>query len=230
MKKVKIAIVLAVSLFVCYACNKNEENAEPATESYDSPIPLKVGNYWVYDYYDYKVRDSVVTEKYNGRQKITVVGDTIINNQKYFVLNGRLGYYIPDTYPRTFIIRCSDGIVYNLAGETLTYLSVFPERVEKLVYSDTNITHKLINYLKLLHFTTSQGVQINITNVHEDYIAFAKSENPGEFSNFPATEHYINKDIGLVLSRNKFANVAFSKDSVLQQFRYETVLVDYYIQ
>ena len=75
MKKVKNAFALAIILVACYSCNKKEEKSDPSPspskeEVYDTPIPLKVGNYWVYDYYDYAVRDSVVTEKYNGRQKL----------------------------------------------------------------------------------------------------------------------------------------------------------------
>lgn len=80
----KTVLLLALPLTMIISCSK--EKLDPVSSSGSSAsasfIPLKVGNYWVYETYEI---DTLGNEKLTTQyDSVTVIKDTLINGQTYF--------------------------------------------------------------------------------------------------------------------------------------------------
>jgi hypothetical protein len=125
MKKMYLLITMATFLWSC-----QKDNETPTQVSY---LPLKIGNYWIYQYV--QIDTSGIETILPKTDSIVISRDTIINHKKYYVLEGT-------NYPFTYsgywgvvdILRDSSGYVVNQNGfirfavndfsETLAYRAV----------------------------------------------------------------------------------------------------------
>ena len=101
MKK-NVLIALAISAMLFVSCKKDDSEeitlTEPAVKSTaQSPIPLKVGNQWVYNVYfvKYDTLGNAISERFEQIDTITVIRKEVIDNQEYFVVNGHITIGIP---------------------------------------------------------------------------------------------------------------------------------------
>jgi hypothetical protein len=87
MKKLFLLVCTAVLLFSCQKEEpKPSEPTEPALKA--NYLPLKTGNYWVYQRYHV---DTFGNETLSVTDSVIVKGDTIIRNNKYYVLENFMG-------------------------------------------------------------------------------------------------------------------------------------------
>ena len=107
MKK-NVLIALAISAMLLVSCKKEDTEeiiiTDPEVETTDSttqsPIPLKVGNQWVYNVYfvKYDTLGNTVSERFEQIDTITVIRKEVVDNQEYYVVNGHLTYGIPKNH------------------------------------------------------------------------------------------------------------------------------------
>ncbi len=79
-------LLLLASLFLFIACNEDdEETICPPNFGIESNayFPMEVGNYWVYEFQTYFLDGS--TSGNTSIDSLIVVGDTLIDNQQYFI-------------------------------------------------------------------------------------------------------------------------------------------------
>lgn len=80
MKKLLPLALLPLLLFAC----KKDKDPEPTTHTFN-PMPLKQGNYWVYNHY--KV-DTNGVETYLNSDSLYVQGTQVINGNTFYVIKG----------------------------------------------------------------------------------------------------------------------------------------------
>ena len=102
MKK-NVLIALAISAMLLASCKKEDPEVVPTTEAEvethepQSPIPLKVGNEWVYDVYKvrYDISGNIVSETLEQTDTLTIVRKEVVGSHEYFVVNRCLTCGIP---------------------------------------------------------------------------------------------------------------------------------------
>lgn len=108
-KKVLIITLLAVSAFVS-SCKENTATSIDTAEN-SQIIPLEIGNQWIYKNVYY---DSAGTPTLNVLDTVTIIKDTTISGEKWFRLQGSVGY----SYD---VIHRADGYYYYGGGAILQY-------------------------------------------------------------------------------------------------------------
>lgn len=82
MKRAKVLSMICI-VFIIASCNKSDEPSTPDLQP--SYIPMSVGDYWIYDWYEI---DSLGTETASGIQdSIVITGDSLLNGQVYFTFS-----------------------------------------------------------------------------------------------------------------------------------------------
>lgn len=122
-----LVILGFLSSFGLFSCEKfddlhidvksNTSTNNSSSTSNDSYYPLQIGNYWVYDNYE---KDTLGNEKNIMLQdSITITRDTLINGNKYFVLEGSYTMYNQPKWRVIDILRDSAGYVVNAKGRKI---------------------------------------------------------------------------------------------------------------
>jgi len=77
----KQLFVVVITFFILTSCQK-----ENSTELQPNYLPLKIGNYWIYQYFviDYLGNETELAKI----DSVVIIGDTIINNNRYFIFEG----------------------------------------------------------------------------------------------------------------------------------------------
>lgn len=109
-------MAITVALGVLTQCKKsevedNQETNQNSTTNSTFLAPTNQGTYWVYEY-QYKDENDSITNW--GIDTVSIVGDTMINNQTFQVLEGTRYGNPTTTYQRT-----SNGFALNGNGDTL---------------------------------------------------------------------------------------------------------------
>lgn len=125
-----LLILFAIFLF---SCSDDDKNIEPVDHNVNGIIPLKFGNYWLYEIEFFNTNDSV--PEYSEIETY-IIGDTIIDNTKYFMTlqqknnysfnrNNKNGYY----YYSFDGIKDNDYLFYKYPCEVGDSwdLPIFPE-------------------------------------------------------------------------------------------------------
>jgi hypothetical protein len=232
MKKVKNALALATILVACYSCSKKDEKVDLSpTSTYDTPIPLKVGNYWVYDYFQfsYSYSEEKLIKTHKGSQKISVIGDTLIDGKKFYILDGVLATFSPK-YDRTYI-SCNGGITSSNYRDTIPKLSTNFEAVLK--FRNNEKPDNGFRYRQNIVSNDSLFVvgsrSLKATFLNETFGVYIFSESEREIKH-PLVQSYFNDKVGIISTIHKYANSADQSDSPTKNDRYECQLIDYYIQ
>lgn len=109
----RLVILGFLSSFGLLSCQKdNDSIINPIEEP--SYYPLQIGNYWVYENYE---KDTLGNEKNIMIQdSITITKDTLINGNKYFVLEGSYTIYNQPKWRVIDLLRDSAGYIVNAKG------------------------------------------------------------------------------------------------------------------
>lgn len=85
----KISLTLIASVFLMYACKKNDDG--PSTLGPEPEItineffPMNIGNYWVYEFVQKTPNGDIIGNP--SYDTLKIVSDTVINNHTYFLFN-----------------------------------------------------------------------------------------------------------------------------------------------
>ena len=176
-----------ICLFIPISCTKDEVNQENVLEY----LPLKVGNYWIYQTY---LCDSV-SENCNDYviDTVTVIKDTTINGNKYFKLKGT--YYKQDLMD---YLRDSGHYIVNIKGDIIFSNKTFNKTLNHYVLeTDKGDTIYYADYQM-----KKAGDPVNITLGEFDCLnyqgeLYAKTDN---FITPRYTNNYYSKNVGLIYS------------------------------
>ena len=103
---------LMIVFFV--SCEKNNSDSNNNTLEKSDYFPLKTGNYWIYKHYDI---DSTGNETERDRTDSMIISrDTIINNYKYYILEGTNYPFNGGEWGIIDILRDSGSYVVNVEG------------------------------------------------------------------------------------------------------------------
>ncbi|MBN2746174.1 MAG: hypothetical protein JXR34_05560 [Bacteroidales bacterium] len=122
--RILFALALTIALFT--SCKKdnnddtNQETPNPVTKNY---FPLKIGNYWVYE--QYKIDTLGVATSTNQIDSVIITRDTVINNNTYFVMEGRNYPFNGGNWGIVEISRDSSGYLVNPDG----FILLAPNRI-----------------------------------------------------------------------------------------------------
>jgi hypothetical protein len=117
-------LLLALSTCAFMACDKDKNDDPdtppgPGSPTIEDFAPLAIGNYWVYERYqsDSLGNETLTTET----DSVAVVGDTIANDNIYFVLQGT--HSLVDHQPYRSMVRDSADCLVSIGGGTIFSLS-----------------------------------------------------------------------------------------------------------
>jgi hypothetical protein len=213
--------LIAFSILLFSSCNKDEMETNEGYVSPPSYMPLTIGSYWVYDIYRI---DSLGNEvKLQRVDSLTIKGDTLINNQFYFVYGGA-NYPFPYY---EYYLRDSLGYLVDNSGH--------------IHFSTTNFTDTLYSNWEIKPNGDTLNHRFSMMGTTEKNInvpagSFTTLDYRSTFENFdlPLTDPeriivnhvYKSEGIGTVLS----ALVFLETNSVPSYVYYEKRLIRYHIQ
>ena len=119
--------LIGVMISILTSCQKKDEIPAETKSEY---LPLSIGNYWVYEHY--MVDSSGIETVLPHIDSIFINKDTLIRNNKYFILEG---HNYP--YQRIDIVRDSSKYLVNSKGEIL--------------FSETNFSDILYHTVELIN-------------------------------------------------------------------------------
>ena len=189
--------------------NGNQIDTPPVVETIGIFMPMAVGNYWVYDVY--KIDDQGNEELRPNQDRIEVVGETIINNEIYYIVNdGVFGLY-----DKTSNLR--DSLSYIIDSDGLVR------------FSSTNFNNILYSYEAgsfNISFSMDEEVRKETVPAGEfdclNYEGLVTDSNPTFMYPDRTLNNYYAKNVGLVKS------TVFLLSSIT--FYYERRLVEFNVQ
>lgn len=236
MRKVKTTLIVLSSLLACYSCKKETsiDEVSIAEEIYNTPIPLKVGNYWKYEtsYVSYSHQEEKMINKSHGVHKITVVDDTVINDTEFFLIDGSFTALQPPREEEnlSLSINCKDGIVSSEDFDALIYLSSDFNTVNNYGFSILDDFTKFRYEIS----TTDTSFNINDTEIlnpliNKRYLTYITSSGDVEVIQ-PIQEVIIDEKIGVISVTSRYAGIADQTDLPNKNDRFEKKLIAYNIQ
>ena len=216
----KVIYVLILAIILLISCEKEDDT--PSTESPKEPIPytytpMKIGNYWIYQHY--KVDTNDIETELTKRDSICVVGDTIINNKTYNILERiRISNINPSKYYSYY--RDSTGYLINDRGTILFSETNFTDTLQLMteVYEEDTfyiVTCVMENYNNSISLPS--GTFNNILNFKGTLWIGA---NPNNVKNPRYLNNYYSKNIGLIYRNYYYLN---------KHDRFEERLIAYHI-
>ncbi len=212
----KSLVYLMTFSFFC-ACKKDEITESP-TRQLNTHLPLKVGNFWVYE--GYYVRNS--NDIYRNTDTLKVTGDTTINNRIYFILEGN--YFPHESRKRTYQYYWRDSLDYviNSEGRIIVSTSDFDHILEQYGgMQKQNLSAWYVTRARELEASYSNNgtVYNNIINMEKQ--VFQIPENPHN-KEVRFLHEYFAKDVGIVFKESQY----LSDDELLIQSH----LIDYHLE
>ena len=139
MKKV---FFLGFALLTMWSC----ENFNDSSVKLQNYMPMTVGNYWIYQHY--RIDSTGLETKLSFVDSVAIIGDTTINNKKYYVRNTNGILMQNDDFTFT---RDSAGYLVNNLGKKLFSTNNFTDTLRKITYFD--------NVANLLIYTSSNKME-----------------------------------------------------------------------
>lgn len=106
MNKIIINIFILSNLLLFFGC---EESTIPKEETGTKFLPLKIGNYWIYNSYDKDYNNSIIYSSHTIDSVIIEHSDDIMGNTAYFLVK-----YRNDKPIDTLVFSYKDGNIYLL--------------------------------------------------------------------------------------------------------------------
>ncbi len=214
MKNLFVLFAIAFSLLLVSSCCKDDNDIDTAPQvSQLQHLPLKTGNYWVYNTYEI---DTLGNETVISTVDSTIIsGDTIINGLTYYILKGN---YAGGQTRILDILRDSSGYLVNNKGKIKFSEDNFTDTlsIRNTTFGDS--TYATITYKMEKHngpFTVPAGTFDDILN-YKGSIKFYGANNPF----YKDKNTFYSKDIGLILDTYYWISKA-------RFYRYERRLVRY---
>ncbi len=214
MKNLFVFFAIAFSLLLVSSCCKDDNDIDTTPQvSQLQHLPLKTGNYWVYN--TYKI-DTLGNETIISTVDSTIIsGDTIINGLTYYILKGN---YAGGRIRILDILRDSSGYLVNDEGEIKFSEDNFTDTlsITNVTFGDSTYT---TTYYKMekhnAPVTVPAGTFDDVLN-YKGTIKFYRASNPI----YKDKNTFYAKDIGLILDTFYYGSEAHS-------YRYERRLVRY---
>lgn len=183
----KNVILVASMLFCLNSCTKNK----PTIKSSEY-LPMKVGNYWVYQNYNFDSNNEVYIDLQTD--SVCISKDTIINGNKYFKFE-----YYSNTIKSIIFFRDSSRNLINTNGD--------------IYFSEDNLTDTLLENYKIINSDTlckttylmdNTPIEINTpSGIYYDILTYKGTIKP--YPNWLTSNnsilysfYYYKKGIGLV--------------------------------
>ncbi len=186
----RLFFIAVALLFASVACKKDEiSDPVPAKSSVLDYMPLKIGNYWVYETFGCDSGEVNCISKSIDTSRI--IKDTLINDKKYFKLVGNYHLFVDPLY-----IRDSGDYLVDHNGKVLfthtDSLQIFNEHVITGLGDDTVFYY----YDKL----TSQNIQVSVDAGIFDCLDMRTSlfRALDDFQIEHQGHNYYSKNVGLV--------------------------------
>lgn len=187
MRKLLLLLVVIASFS---ACKKNQESPNDVTSDGPSHFPMEIGNFWVYK--TFKIDTLGNETELNKIDSLVINRDTIINGNKYFIIEG-IDEFLADNQWRIFsILRDSSGNLVNPNGIIFCSENNFTDtlysKVEYYGANDTlfTLTYKMENVANPISVPAGVFDAINFrgtANVNPNYTSVP---NPRYINNYYA--------------------------------------------
>lgn len=185
-------------LLAFFSCKKDDtnDNDNQNNPTYDNYFPLKIGNYWVYQY------NKLDT---NGNETLLQIidsnwvdRDTIINNHTYFIIGGSsFGYTNPDGI--NYMIRDSNGHFVNQYGQILLSATNFSTKFNlNSIYTGTDTLVDL--YDQMFKTTNLVNVPAGDFNVINKRTTITYRQKVPGVDSIRYSHSYFSKNVGNIYS------------------------------
>ncbi len=213
MKHLFVFVTVLFSLLLFSSCNKDEDSSPQKTKL--SHLPLKTGNYWVYEHF--KIDNFGNEEKLTTIDSVVITRDTIINDMKYYVVEGN---YIDKRFRILDILRDSSGYLVNDKGQIKFSEDNFSDilLVQNTTFGDS--TYATVYYKMEKQddpITVPAGTFNDILN-YKGTAKFYGNNDPF----YKDKNTYYAKDVGIILDTYYWISKA-------KKYKYERRLVRYHI-
>lgn len=158
MKKIKIFLIIILTIICCGCNNKSSLNKEELNK--DKYIVIDEYKVLNYKNNTWRVLDNI-NNNINSNQEFKIYNNNQYINNYYFKLNNNTGYYFDEDY-KSYEVNSNLAINANIETEPITYSET------EFTNEDYDISLKL---LKKLKYNYSIGLSINkkyITNTNKD--------------------------------------------------------------
>jgi hypothetical protein len=131
MRKLFIAFMTmaCMSLLFFFSCQKENEIDPKLTVKH---LPLKIGNYWIYQQYEVDTFGNETNTKYID--SVIINNETIINGNQYYIFESNIGN---GNYRTLDTLRDSCGYIVNLKGFVLFAENNFTDTIARREVIDT---------------------------------------------------------------------------------------------
>ena len=141
----KNLLILICTALLIFSCSDSDESTSP-----EPFMPLAIGNYWVYQHY--LIHEDGTQESLDQKDSIYIQRDSLIDGNRYFVLEG-VDHLINGNKPGVLqLLRDSVGYLVNEDGDILMSSTEFGTvlRSELILFPDID-TLAQIDYQMLEH-------------------------------------------------------------------------------
>jgi hypothetical protein len=194
-----------MTLFIFLSC----ENSNDTSVKLQNYLPLKVGNYWVYQHY---MIDTLGNEtKFNLIDSVYIKRDSLINSNKYFVFyDSNPGFlFIP------IFIRDSSGYLVNEKGQKIFSQTNFSDTINRtnyfatqnLIYCSRTIRMEKSANLVNVPMGSFEAINAKETNCYfiDGYLnPYPQSKRPIVYNNV-----YYTPNIGIILHTYRYASIPY---------------------
>ncbi len=129
--KIKRLLWIGVLVLLTMSCEELETPIEEPTQNY---YPLEIGNYWVYNHF--RIDTLQIKTEIPHMDSVIIERDTVINNKKYYILEGT--NYITGGVNRHWeiidMLRDSLGYIINHKGDIKFSLDNFTDTLFQKVF------------------------------------------------------------------------------------------------
>ena len=127
----KKLFIMGIALLTIWSC----ENLNDSSVKLLNYLPMKVGNYWVYQHF--RVDSMGVETKLSMYDSVAIMGDTMINSKKYFVFYQSN----PPVSAIPSFVRDSSGSLLNDKNEIFFSQTNFKDTLMRSTFIDNNIKY-----------------------------------------------------------------------------------------
>ena len=207
--KLILSLLIICCIAITYSCKK--ENQSPIV--YDSYMPLKIGNYWIYE--EVSVDSNGIETSLNFIDSSYVEKDTIVNGLTYYKVH-KPNHIIQDYYE---VLRDSLHYIVDASGHikfsSQDFTNTLNTSVMIVLVDDT--IYKMQRKMEPIQTTINVAAGSYLCyNAKETYQLYPGWDNGGPYQYINS---YYAKDIGVVRERIPFFNYA-PENQVKKLIRY----------
>lgn len=136
-------LILVAFVMLIASCKKENDDSQPFSETiYSSYLPLKIGNYWVYEWFNTDTNN--ITEPMNKFDSIYISMDTLIHYNTFYKMEGTmLGSMSYVQFVRDslhYLVNSAGTVLFS--SEDFTNILYVQDTVADLFYSTCKMEDK----------------------------------------------------------------------------------------